>query len=96
MDGTTARASIDELRQGLAHRQAEIQALQKRLKQAVEITPDKQDEFATFMSDIMIYRPNFVNLTNSATIRPWKLDRTSSIPGVVLPGIRFWNGGERT
>ena len=31
----------------LAHRQAEVQALQERLKHAVEITPDQQHEFAT-------------------------------------------------
>ena len=31
----------------LAERQAEVQALQERLKHAVEITPDKQHEFAT-------------------------------------------------
>jgi hypothetical protein len=47
VDGTAAQAKIDELRQQLAEREAENQALQERLKHAVEITPDKQDEFAT-------------------------------------------------
>jgi hypothetical protein len=47
VDGTAARAKIDELRQQLAEREAENQALRKRLEHAVEITPDKQDEFAT-------------------------------------------------
>jgi ABC-type transport system involved in cytochrome bd biosynthesis fused ATPase/permease subunit len=47
VDGAAAQARIDELQQQLAQQQAEIQALQERLKHAVEITPDKQDEFAT-------------------------------------------------
>lgn len=47
VDGAAAQARIDELQQQLAHRQAEVQALQERLKHAVEITPDKQHEFAT-------------------------------------------------
>jgi hypothetical protein len=47
VDGAAAQARIDELQQQLARRQAEVQALQERLKHAVEITPDKQHEFAT-------------------------------------------------
>jgi hypothetical protein len=47
VDGTAARARIDELQQQLARRQAEVQALKERLSHAIEITPDKQDEFAT-------------------------------------------------
>ena len=47
VDGAAAQARIDELQQQLAQQEAEIQALQERLKHAVEITPDKQDEFAT-------------------------------------------------
>jgi hypothetical protein len=47
VDGATAQARIDELQQQLARRQSEVQALQARLKHAVEITPDKQNEFAT-------------------------------------------------
>src|SRR5512141_2026000 len=46
VDGAAAQARIDELQQQLTQRQAEVQALQDRLKRAVEITPDKQDEFA--------------------------------------------------
>ena len=38
---------IDDLQRQLAEPQAQVQALQVRLKQAVEITPDTQDEFAT-------------------------------------------------
>src|SRR3954453_23676366 len=47
VDGTALQAHIDELQQQLARRQAEIQALQERLEHAVDITPDKQHEFAT-------------------------------------------------
>src|SRR3954452_25206621 len=47
VDGAAARVRIDELQQQLAERQAEVKALEKRLKHAVEITPDKQHEFAT-------------------------------------------------
>jgi hypothetical protein len=47
VDGTAARAKIDELRQQLAEREAEDQALRKRLEHAVEISSDRQDEFAT-------------------------------------------------
>jgi hypothetical protein len=45
--GTAAQARIAELQRQLAQRQSEVQALQERLERAVEITPDKQDEFAT-------------------------------------------------
>src|SRR3954447_22858184 len=47
VDGTAARARIDELQRQLAERQAEVDALETRLKHAVEITADQQKEFAT-------------------------------------------------
>src|SRR3954453_13336320 len=47
VDGAAAQAQIEELQRQLAGRQAEVKALEKRLKHAVEITPDKQNEFAT-------------------------------------------------
>ena len=47
VDGAALQARIDELQQQLARRQGEVQALQERLKHAVAITPDKQNEFAT-------------------------------------------------
>jgi hypothetical protein len=47
VDGTVAQARIDELQQQLAERDAENQALRKRLKHAIEITSDKQQEFAS-------------------------------------------------
>jgi hypothetical protein len=47
VDGAAARAQIEGLQRQLAERQAEVQALQDRLKHAVEITGETQDEFAT-------------------------------------------------
>jgi hypothetical protein len=47
LDGTTTQSRINELERQLAERQAENQALHERLKHAVEVTPDKQHEFAT-------------------------------------------------
>src|SRR5258705_3357169 len=47
VDGAAAQARIDELQQQLVEQRAEVLALQGRLKHAVEITPDKQNEFAT-------------------------------------------------
>src|ERR1700755_901485 len=46
VDGAAEEARIDELQRQLAEQRAEVQALQERLKHAVEITPDKQHEFA--------------------------------------------------
>jgi hypothetical protein len=46
VDGSAAQAQIDELQRDLAQRRAEVQVLKERLKLAVEITPDKQHEFA--------------------------------------------------
>jgi hypothetical protein len=47
VDGAGAQAQIDALERQLDERQAEVNALQERLRHAVEITPDKQHEFAT-------------------------------------------------
>jgi hypothetical protein len=47
VDGAGARAQIEELQRQLTERLAEVKALEKRLKLSVEITPDKQHEFAT-------------------------------------------------
>jgi hypothetical protein len=47
LDGTATQSRIDELQRQLTEPQAENQALHERLKHAVEITSDKQDEFAT-------------------------------------------------
>jgi hypothetical protein len=47
VDGTAAQAQIDALTRTLAEQQAEIQSLQERLTHSVEITSDKQHEFAS-------------------------------------------------
>jgi hypothetical protein len=47
VDGALTQARVEDLQRQLAERQAEVQALETRLKHAVEITPDKQHEFAT-------------------------------------------------
>jgi predicted RNase H-like nuclease (RuvC/YqgF family) len=47
VDGAAAQARIEELQRQLTERQAEVEALEKRLRHAVEITPDTQHEFAT-------------------------------------------------
>jgi len=47
VDGAAARARIDELQRQLGAQRAEVQGLEERLRYAVEITPDKQHEFAT-------------------------------------------------
>jgi hypothetical protein len=47
VDGTATQAQIDELQRQLAQRQSEVHDLQERLRHAIEITPDKQHEFAT-------------------------------------------------
>jgi hypothetical protein len=47
VDGAATQARIEELQRQLTERQAEVEALVKRLRHAVEITPDKQHEFAT-------------------------------------------------
>jgi len=47
LDGTATQSRIDELQRQLTEQQAANHALHERLKHAVEITSDKQDEFAT-------------------------------------------------
>ena len=47
VDGTAAEARVEELRRRLADQEAENRALRARLERAVEITRDKQDEFAS-------------------------------------------------
>jgi hypothetical protein len=47
VDGAAAQVRSDDLQRQRAEPHAPIQALQERLKHAVEITPDNQEEFAT-------------------------------------------------
>jgi hypothetical protein len=46
VDGVAAEARVEELRRRLADQEAENRALRTRLERAVEITPDRQHEFA--------------------------------------------------
>src|SRR6476646_4776577 len=47
VDGSATQGQVEDLRRQLSERQAEVKVLEERLKHAVEITPDKQHEFAT-------------------------------------------------
>ncbi len=47
VDGAASQARIEDLQRQLVEQRAEVQALQGRLKRAVEITPDERHEFAT-------------------------------------------------
>jgi hypothetical protein len=47
VDGAAAQSRNDKQEQQIVELRAEIQALHERLKHTVEITPDKQHEFAT-------------------------------------------------
>jgi hypothetical protein len=47
IDGVSVQGRFDDLQRQLTEQRAEVQALHERLKHVVEITPDKQDEFAT-------------------------------------------------
>jgi hypothetical protein len=47
VDGSVAQAQIEDLQRQLAERQAEVNVLEERLRHAVEITAEKQHEFAT-------------------------------------------------
>src|SRR3954463_14120354 len=47
VDGAAAPARVEDLQRQLAEQRAEVQALQGRLKRAIEITPDKRHESAT-------------------------------------------------
>jgi hypothetical protein len=47
VDGAAAQARIDERQRLLGEQRAEVQALKKRLRRSIEITPDTHHEFAT-------------------------------------------------
>jgi hypothetical protein len=47
VDGSAVQSRISELEQQLAGQQARIKSLEERLERAVEISRDKQDEFAS-------------------------------------------------
>jgi hypothetical protein len=88
VDGATAQARIDELQRQLAEQRAEVQALQERLKHAVEITPDKQNEFAT------VAQAEGVSL--SVARRLWRvMEGSHSTPSVATLGRATLEAGTR-
>ena len=54
VEGATAHAQIAELQQQRAQRHSPVQALPERLEQAVAITPDKQEQFATVAQAVAV------------------------------------------
>jgi hypothetical protein len=88
VDGTAAQTRIDELQRQLAEQRAEVQALRGRLKRAVEITPDKQQEFAT------VAQAEGVSL--SAARRPLRVVEGPKVtPSVPTLGRATLEAGER-
>jgi hypothetical protein len=79
VDGTAARARIDDLLQQLTRRRAEVQALQERLEHTVEITADEQDEFPT------IARAEGVGLSVARRLL-LVVTGSGSTPSVATPG----------
>jgi hypothetical protein len=88
VDGAAARARIDELQRQLAEQRAEVRALQERLRRAVEITAEKQNEFAT------VAQAEGVSL--SAARRLLRVvGGSQSTPSVPTPGRAALEAGKR-
>jgi hypothetical protein len=88
VDGSRAQAQIAALQQRIAEQQAQIQCLQDRLERAVEITPDKQGEFAS------VAQAEGVSL--SVARRLWRVVAGSrSIPSVPALGRVTHEAGPR-
>ena len=88
VDGTATQALIDELRQQLVEQRAEVQALLERLEHAVEITPDKQHEFAT------VAQAEGVSLSVARRLLR-VVQGSRSIPGVPTLGRATLEAGRR-
>jgi hypothetical protein len=88
VDGAGAKARIDELQRQLAERQAEVPALEERLRHAVEITPDQQHEFAT------VAQAEGVSLS-VARRRLRVVEGSPSTPSVATLGRATREAGER-
>src|SRR3954469_10429995 len=88
VDGAAAQARIDELQRQLAEQRAEVQALQERLKHAVEITPDKQNEFAT------VAQAEGVSLSVARRLLR-VVEGPRSTPSVATPGRATLEAGKR-
>src|SRR3954453_5510399 len=88
VDGAAAQARLDAVHRKLAEQQAEIQDLQERLKHAVEITSDKEHEFAT------VAQAEGVSL--SAARRLLRVvERSRSTPSVATLGRATLEAGQR-
>jgi hypothetical protein len=88
VDGAAARARIDELQRQLARRQAEVHLLRERLTHAVEITPEKQDEFAT------VAQAEGVSLSVARRLLQ-VVSGTRSVPAVATLGRATREAGKR-
>jgi hypothetical protein len=88
VDGTAARARIDELRQRLLEQRAEVQALQERLSHAIEITPDKRHEFAA------VAQAEGVSLSGARRLLR-VVEGAEPTPSVPAPGRATLEAGKR-
>jgi hypothetical protein len=87
-EGTAAQARIDELQLQLARRQSEVQSLQERLSHAIEITRDKQDEFAA------VAQAEGVSLSVARRLLR-VVEGSRSTPGVATLGRATLEAGKR-
>src|SRR4051794_27686867 len=88
VDGAAARTRIDDLQRQLADQRAEVQALQERLKHAIEITPDTQHEFAA------VARAEGVSLSVARRLLR-VVAGSKAPPGVATLGRATLEAGER-
>jgi hypothetical protein len=88
VDGTAAQSRIDQLQRQLAEQRTEVQALQERLRHAAEITPDKQDEFAT------VAQAEGVSLSAARRLLG-VVQGSPSTPSVPTPGRATLQAGRR-
>ena len=86
--GDAAQARIEDLQRQLAEQRAEVQALQGRLKRAVEMTPDKQHEFAT------VAQAEGVSLSVARRLLH-VVERSRSTPSVATLGRATLEAGKR-
>ncbi len=88
VDGAAAQARIDELQQQLVEQRAEVQALPERLRHAVEITADTQQEFAT------VAQAEGVSLSVARRLLR-VMEGSGSTPSVPTPGRATLEAGKR-
>jgi hypothetical protein len=86
--GVAAQTRLDELQRQLDVQRAEVQALQQRLRRAVEITPDTQHEFAT------VAQAEGVSLSVARRLLR-VVEGSGSTPSVPTPGRATLEAGNR-